>query len=818
MKKIIYSIFTVVLLAFTGCVQDNILQPDPPTQAGDEVAVRFSVNIPEYKTVTTRATGGVNDLILLVFDEQGKFIYSRSATLASQTETGGTFTVMMQPTTQKRTIHFISNYVFPDNFHDQSTGKTEQEVITALESSHLLFWNRTVLAGGISETPNPGQFNGGQAIELLRNQAKISVVSTEPKFEMQGFALYKVPDKGTAAPFDASEQAFTIGSVTQAAGASLSGEPAPLDFTSDEKYLFERVHKSNTDYTAVIVKGLYKETPSSPGELCYYKIDLLDKSLTPAVRYDIERNYHYKVTVNKVNMVGVDGISSAVNGAAANNVVLDASLDKFPMISDGKEKMEIEKTVVLFTEPGKPLSVQTNYWPDITADPEHIDNSGMTLYVEGETSIFGTQPAISASGLITATIANTLPVTLVEASIVVSKGNMSRKLRVVATPPFTFDPKINNANPGTVGAGQDAVANLTFTIPADFPEGLFPFDVKIYTQGLYYTKSSGAPDLQMKVENGVIYYIYTAASPGLKTLPFKTNNAGNAETVVLKADGFTGGPVAYNSSKREGSVNYVKSGVSTPVPYADKDNLSISNGFITIKQGEDGQFIWNYTSGTAATVEAVKWEGNKGYLYRATNVATSATTINLNYVGLKQATGTITYGANNPVPAGTTLEVTANRGQIKVTENGRYLYTLPATYNNSDAVTMRYYKAIGTTTNGTVSEIYETTTTVGNLTNGTINIGTKLSNIVIAGTIQYDYSSWGTSEWRDVPVDDGDVTKTAGPGTFAMTGGGSYRLTIPANTGDATNITITYQSGWWSSWSQTKTFDKLKTDAGWQLN
>ena len=300
-------------------------------------------------------------------------------------------------------------------------------------------------------------------------------------------------------------------------------------------------------------------------------------------------------------------------------------------------------------------------------------------------------------------------------------------------------------------------------------------------------------------------------------MPFKTNNAGNAETVVLKADGFTGGPVAYNSSKREGSVNYVKSGVSTPVPYADKDNLSISNGFITIKQGEDGQFIWNYTSGTAATVEAVKWEGNKGYLYRATNVATSATTINLNYVGLKQATGTITYGANNPVPAGTTLEVTANRGQIKVTENGRYLYTLPATYNNSDAVTMRYYKAIGTTTNGTVSEIYETTTTVGNLTNGTINIGTKLSNIVIAGTIQYDYSSWGTSEWRDVPVD-GDVTKTAGPGTFAMTGGGSYRLTIPANTGDATNITITYQSGWWSSWSQTKKFDALKTDAGWRLN
>jgi hypothetical protein len=100
---------------------------------------------------------------------------------------------------------------------------------------------------------------------------------------------------------------------------------------------------------------------------------------------------------------------------------------------------------------------------------------------------------------------------------------------------------------------------------------------------------------------------------------------------------------------------------------------------------------------------------------------------------------------------------------------------------------------------------------VGNLINGTINIGTKLSDIVIAGTIQR--SSGGN--WVDVPVD-GNVAKTAGPGTFAMTGGGSYGLTIPANTGDATNITISYQSGW-SSWSQTKTFGALKTDAGWRL-
>ncbi len=812
MKKILYSLFTLVLFAFTGCVQDSILQPELLEQSNGEVAVRFSVNIPKFKTVTTRANGGVDDLNLLVFDENGKFIYFRTATLLSQNQTSGTFEVMMLPTTKQRTIHFISNYQFPDEFYDQSTGKTEQEVVTTLESGSLLFWDRMVLASGINAST---VFNGGQAVELLRNQAKISVEvsNTETKFTLQGFALYKAPDKGTAAPFDADTQQFTIGSVTQAAGAALSGAPALLDFTTDEKMVFERLHQSASDYTAVIVKGLYKETPESEGEVCYYKIDLLDKAVTPPVRYDIERNYHYKVTLNKVNMVGVSDITSAVNGAAANNVVLDASLDKFPMISDGKEKMEIEKTVVLFTEPGKPLSVQVNYWPDITDDPDNIDNSGMTLSVSGNTSIFGTQPSVSASGLITATITNTLPTTLTQASIVVSKGNMSRKLRVVVTPPFTFDPKINNANPGTVGTGQDAVANLTFTIPANFPAELFPFDVKIYTQGLYYTKPSGGPNLQMKVENGVICYIYTVTEPGNKALAFKTNNAGNAETVVLKADGFIDGLVAYNATKREGSINYVQGTDSTSVPYADRDNLSITNGFITIKPGEDGQFIWYYTSGTAATVEAVKWEGNKGYLYRATNVATSATTINLDYVGLKQATGTITYGTNNPVPAGTVLEITANRGTINVTENGKYLYTPPATYNLADAVTLRYYRPASNITNGTISDMYETITTVGNLINGTINLSTKYT--VITGSIQY-YRSWYYG-WQDVPAD-GNVTKTAGPGTFAMTGDGRYKLIIPANTGDDTNITIRYTYGWPSTTkSQTKTFGALKTDAGWRL-
>lgn len=680
MKKILYSLFTLALLVFVGCEQDTILQPEQPTQAGDEVAVRFSADIPKYKTVTTRANGGVNDLILLVFDENGKFIYSRTANLLTQNETSGTFSVMMLPTTKQRTIHFISNYVFPDEFYDQSVGKTEQEVVTALESSGLLFWSRDVLASGINAST---VFNSGQPVKLLRNQAKISVVSTETKFELQGFALYKAPDKGTAAPFNTATQLFTIGSVTQAAGAALSGVPDGLSFTMDEKMVFERLHQSASDYTAVIVKGLYE------GEECYYKIDLLDKSGTSPVRYNIERNYHYKVTVNTVNMKGVTSIASAANGAAANNVVLDASLDKFPMITDGKEKMEIEKTVVLFTEPGKPLSVQVNYWPDITVNPDGKDNSGMTLVTSGNTSIFSVQPTVNSSGLITATITNTLPATLTEASIVVSKGSLSRKLRVLVITPFAFNPKINNNNPGAVGPEQNAIANLTFTIPNDFPDELFPLPINIYTQGLY----AAATGLQLFVDpGGIIRYVYTATAKGEQTVPFKANQRLFEETITLKADYFTDATVNYT---RMGNITF---GSNTPISAGS--TVSASVGSLAIVA--DGKYTYNSGGAADATSVTLTYNHkiNDGYTERY--VVTTTVGALKNHVAqnlsftLHVFNGTLEfryiYWRDIPANATVTRSPDISGSIFANPTNGRYTYEVPAGTNMSQSITFTYVR------------------------------------------------------------------------------------------------------------------------------
>ena len=71
MSKIIKAISLICLIIIAGCSQDVILIPDQQIQEGEEVAVSFNTIIPEFKTVVTRANGGVNDMYLLVFDENG---------------------------------------------------------------------------------------------------------------------------------------------------------------------------------------------------------------------------------------------------------------------------------------------------------------------------------------------------------------------------------------------------------------------------------------------------------------------------------------------------------------------------------------------------------------------------------------------------------------------------------------------------------------------------------------------------------------------------------------------------------------------------
>lgn len=528
--RLLYYLFAILLLSLGGCMQDDMQLPQVIEQEGDDVTVRFSVNIPEYKTVQTRVNGGVNDLFLLVFDDNGNFIARRQATLSDQTETGGKFTASLPSSTSHRNVHFVSNYDWA-GFNDQyAVGINEASIVALMSTSNVAFWSRVELTNGISSTTF-----SGQTVNLLRNQSKISVTNEASNFTYEGFTIHNRPSAGTVAPFSTATGLFTEGVITEPSGVGLLTAQTS-DISTSEKYLFERKNANASNITTVIVKGKYE------GQTYYYKIDLIDADKN---RYDIQRNYHYVVKIQTVTRAGYTSFNDALTGASHNNTALDPIIEKYPIISDGTSKLEVEKTLVVLTDAGEQFNVWAKYYPDLNSNT--VNNSEVTATIQsGNEAIDESTFSFNQStGVITAKGKSAMSSEVKEGRIVVTKGDLARVIRVVQRSPFSFTQvTINNASPGSVQNGQSKDATLRFNIPNDFPEDLFPHPIRIYAQGLY----PAASGLEMVVENGIMSYIYMATSTGQQTINFKTNKSDNAETVSLKADYFTDGSVAYSTT------------------------------------------------------------------------------------------------------------------------------------------------------------------------------------------------------------------------------------------------------------------------------
>lgn len=677
--RLLYYLFAILLLSLGGCMQDDMQLPQAIEQEGDDVTVRFSVNIPEYKTVQTRVNGGVNDLFLLVFDDNGNFIARRQATLSDQTETGGKFTASLPSSTSHRNVHFISNYDWA-SFNDQyAVGINEASIVALMSTSNVAFWSRVELTNGISSTTF-----SGQTVNLLRNQSKISVTNEANNFTYEGFTIHNRPSAGTVAPFSTATGLFTEGVITEPSGVGLLTAQTS-DISTSEKYLFERKNANASNITTVIVNGKYE------GQIYYYKIDLIDANKN---RYDIQRNYHYVVKIQTVTRAGYTSFNDALTGASHNNTALDPIIEKYPIISDGTSKLEVEKTLVVLTDTGEQFSVWAKYYPDLNSNT--VNNSGVTATIQsGNEAIDESTFSFNQStGVITANGKSPMVSEVKEGRIVVTKGDLARVIRVVQRSPFSFTPvTINDGNPGSVLNGQSRDATLGFSIPSDFPEDLFPHPIRIYAQGLY----PAASGLEMVVENGVMSYIYMATSTGQQTINFKTNKSNNAETVSLKADYFIDGSVFYSTGNAIlGTIKY--GGQNVPA------GAEVSSTTGSIQVESNGQFVYVHSSSNNTNVTfTYKHKVNNNYseeyeytttinnLNSSKNIAMAKT----NYV----FEGTIEFYSSgwfgdswNNVPANGTVSTPSgpSSGNLSMTSAGNYEYTVPASTSDNTSIKFRY--------------------------------------------------------------------------------------------------------------------------------
>lgn len=529
MKKIIYTLIGCLILSFASCsnLGTELTNGNAQTDT-DEVQIEFGAFIPGFKVVELRDNGGVENMSLLVFNQYGILIARRVATLQGASGEGYRFSAVLPKSEDIRTIHFIANYDWSTVNDSHLLGRDEISVVALMTTGNATFWARKELPTGI----DVGSFT--ESIPLLRNQAKVTVENQADDFVLEGFTLHNTYQKGTVAPFSTTTFKFQEGAINDPLNPVLM--PAvESNLGMAESFLFERKNSTATNITTAIIKGKYQGGAST-----YYKIDFID---TDKVRYDIERNYHYKVIINSVHKNGSPTFAAALDVASHNNTALDPTVEKYPIISDGVSKLEVERTLVVLTKASEVLDTWAKFYPDLNSTV--FNNTEVECRLEQEVGSpvlnEGSLQFNQATGRITATAVNILPGSSREARIIVSKGDfLARVIRVVLRTPYDFGVvRVNASN--TVPAGLQKEAKVYFNIPADFPADLFPLYVEIKANTLYPID----PGVQIVTRGSDMYHIFRVTSSGTKEVRFKTNSVSGTETIEVYADYFAKKGVAY---------------------------------------------------------------------------------------------------------------------------------------------------------------------------------------------------------------------------------------------------------------------------------
>lgn len=346
MKRFIYYI-AIFSLLLASCADED--QLENPSAEKPRTTFRFTVDIPDYKPVLSRASTNentLNDMRLLTFDADGLFIgQSRTSMLISNNGVG-TFQADIPDNTG--IIHFVANYDQWDSFDERAAlQKDERELIPSFSSSKLVFWGRQTLAS-INDSPR---------VVLYRNQAKVTVENEAENFEVTGYAVCNYASSGTVAPFnpDASVTPFVImdGKPTLAHGSTPKASQTTDDCNMEPKYMFENENYFN-DQTYLIIKGRLK----GKTEELYYKIQLLDANKKP---YPIVRNYLYKVMIKSFseNANGSTTFNDAKSAESSNNIYAEIFKES-PSIADNNNVLTVSQLHFLFVKGGT-LNVSAQY-------------------------------------------------------------------------------------------------------------------------------------------------------------------------------------------------------------------------------------------------------------------------------------------------------------------------------------------------------------------------------------------------------------------------------------------------------------------------
>ena len=505
-KIFLYSLLLLAFMVLPACQQEQ--RTAPVDQDGERVTVSLSVDVPHYASMRAMQEGidenKIDRLELLVFNEEGLMAdYALATDLTKAGEGNYTFTARLKPQSSPCVIHFVANrnYGGSDSGR-QYLGRKESDVllsdlVTMTEVSQKMsipMWARCKY-NEVQENSNLGE------IKLLRSMAKFTLESHTTKLADVSYTLCNSYNCGTVAPFKRAalpdlDEAFSVDNrvPTIPRESFLANGDAGLGWYTGGTpvYGFERRYKVAKPISCLVIRAKY----DGATDYSYYKLDFV-KSANRLERYDLLRNYWYKVTINDALAAGAPSLDEALAGPAVNNLALSEELQAYPSYSDGKGRLEVEASNYIITHGEQTLTFKANYYPEGSATAQNdklqivaVRNATDYNAIKGK----GDVSIDNTTGQITATLQPALIETSRISDIIVGvtgDPDLMRIVRVEVRKPYNYElfqvngqPAVGNAITANVH-GQKGALSFVITLPEDFKAQQLPMRLRFFTEHFY---------------------------------------------------------------------------------------------------------------------------------------------------------------------------------------------------------------------------------------------------------------------------------------------------------------------------------------------
>lgn len=505
-KIFLYSLLLLAFMVLPACQQEQ--RTAPVDQDGERVTVSLSVDVPHYAPMRAMQEGidenKIDRLELLVFNKEGLMAdYALAKDLTKQNDGKYTFTARLKPQSAPCVIHFVANrnYGGRDSGR-QYLGRKESDVllsdlVTMTEVSQkksIPMWARCKY-NEVQENSNLGE------IKLLRSMAKFTLESHTTKLADVSYTLCNSYNCGTVAPFKRAalpdlDEAFSVDNrvPTIPRESFLANGDAGLGWYTGGTpvYGFERRNKAAKPISCLVIRAKY----NGATDYSYYKLDFV-KSANRLERYDLLRNYWYKVTINDALAAGAPSLDEALAGPAVNNLALSEELQAYPSYSDGKGRLEVEATNYIMTHGETTLTFKANYYPEGSATAQNdklqivaVRNATDYNAIKGK----GDVSIDNTTGQITATLQPALIETSRISDIIVGvtgDPDLMRIVRVEVRKPYNYElfqvngqPAVGNAVTANVH-GQKGKLSFVITLPEDFKAQQLPMRLRFFTEHFY---------------------------------------------------------------------------------------------------------------------------------------------------------------------------------------------------------------------------------------------------------------------------------------------------------------------------------------------